>query len=232
MDNIKHIFFDLDHTLWDFDKNSKEALSEIFESMNLSDRIESFERFMKKYRQINKKYWDLYRQNKVNKTQVRIGRFEDTLKFFKFDDYIEKGKELGEAYVKLSPTKTHLFAGTHEVLFKLAQKYQLHIITNGFVEVQHIKLTKSNLTQYFNVVVCSEETGFKKPHKAVFNIALEKAGAKAAESIMIGDSKQADVYGGLKAGMDAIWFNPEKIKVKKSIKHIASLIELSTIFNV
>lgn len=232
MDNIKHIFFDLDHTLWDFDKNSKEALSEIFESMNLGGRIESFDRFMKKYRQINKKYWDLYRQNKVSKVQVRTGRFEDTLKFFKFEDFIDRGKELGDAYVALSPTKTHLFADTHEVLSKLKQKYQLHIITNGFVEVQHIKLNNSNLAQYFNVVVCSEETGFKKPHKAVFNIALDKAEALASESIMIGDSKLADVHGGLKAGMDAIWFNPEKVKVKKSIKHIATLIELSTIFNV
>ena len=93
-------------------------------------------------------------------------------------------------------------------------------------------MSNSNLAQYFNVIVCSEETGFKKPHKAVFNLALNKAGALPSESIMIGDSKQADVHGGLKAGMDAIWFNPEKLKVKKSIKHIAELNELSIIFNV
>ena len=181
---------------------------------------------------INKKYWDLYRQNKVTKEQVRTGRFEEVLKFFKFDDFVDKGKELGDAYVLLSPTKTHLFAGAHEVLKQLRQKYQLHIITNGFTEVQHIKLNHSNLAQYFNVVVCSEETGFKKPHKAVFKFALEKAGALASESVMIGDSKEADIQGGLKAGMDVIWFNPEKVKVKKSLKNIADLRELSTVFNV
>jgi putative hydrolase of the HAD superfamily len=232
MDNIKHIFFDLDHTLWDFEKNSKEALAEIFESMSLGEKIESFERFMKKYSQINKKYWDLYRQNKVTKEQLRLGRFEDTFRFFKLSDVTELAVKIANAYVTLSPTKTNLFEDTHEVLTKLNTKYQLHIITNGFVEVQHIKLSNSDLAKYFKVVVCSEETGFKKPHKAVFNFALEKAGAIASESFMIGDSRQADVQGGLRSGMGAIWFNPYKYKAAKSTMHIAELKELSTIFNV
>jgi putative hydrolase of the HAD superfamily len=232
MDKVKHIFFDLDHTIWDFDKNSREALSELFVQLELNKEIESFDRFMKKYRQINKKYWNLYRQNKVTKEQVRTGRFEDTLKFFNFTEFKHKGLELSNAYVSLSPTKTNLFPYTHDVLKRLSVKYKLHIITNGFVEVQHIKLEKSNLKQYFDVIVCSEETGEKKPHKDVFNLALNRANTIPEESVMIGDSKEADVNGALRVGMNAIWFNPGNVKAKSSLIQINCLSELSTIFTV
>ena len=155
MDNIKHIFFDLDHTLWDFDKNSEEALVDIYSKLNLEINVSSFQRFLKKYREINQRYWNLYRQNLVTKEQVRDGRFIDTLNFFKFDNAKELGCKMSQLYVETSPYKTNLFPYTHEVLIKLKSKYKLHIITNGFVEVQHIKLSKSSLTEYFDVIVCS-----------------------------------------------------------------------------
>jgi len=232
MDNIKHIFFDLDHTLWDFDKNSQEALIDIFTALNLGDRIISFDRFMKKYREVNQRYWNLYRQNLVTKAEVRDGRFIDTLAFFKFDNASELGDEMSQLYISSSPYKTNLFPHTHDVLTKLKSKFKLHIITNGFVEVQHIKLKQSNLEQYFNVVLCSEETGQKKPHKAVFNLAMKNAKARPSESIMIGDSWEADVIGGIKAGMTSVWFNPENQKAKKEVLQVQSLDELSTLFNV
>ena len=232
MDNIKHIFFDLDHTLWDFDKNSHQALVDIYAELKLGEQISSFDRFIKKYREINQRYWNLYRQNKVTKEQVRDGRFKDTLTFFKFNNANELGDEMSRLYIKTSPFKTNLFPHTHDILSKLKAKYKLHIITNGFVEVQHIKLDNSNLSQYFDVVVCSEETGHKKPHKDVFNLAMKLAKTTAIESVMIGDSYEADVIGGLKAGMKAIWFNPDNQQSKKELIQIQCLSELSTVFKV
>jgi len=232
MDNIKHIFFDLDHTLWDFDKNSHQALVDIFAELELGKSIKSFDRFLKKYKEINQRYWNLYRQNKVTKEQVRDGRFKDVLAFFKIEDVQEMGNKMSELYITTSPFKTNLFPNTHEVLTKLKSKYKLHIITNGFVEVQHVKLRESNLKQYFDVVVCSEETGHKKPHKDVFNLAMQLADATPNESVMIGDSYEADVIGGLKAGMKAIWFNPENQYSKKELVQVKCLSELSTLFNI
>lgn len=232
MGKIEHIFFDLDHTLWDFDKNSHETLSELFVELKLNIQIESFDRFLKKYREINKRYWNLYRQNLVTKAQVRDGRFKDTLAFFNIDDLDKISQDLSDNYVTAGPTKTNLFPFTHEILTKLNQSYTLHIITNGFKEVQNIKLEKSNLKQYFDVVVCSEETGHKKPHKAVFNEALKQANTTAPKSIMIGDSYEADIMGALKIGMKAIWFNPNNEIAKKTVQEITCLSELSTIFSV
>ncbi|MGV6861826.1 MAG: YjjG family noncanonical pyrimidine nucleotidase [Putridiphycobacter sp.] len=232
MSNIEHIFFDLDHTLWDFDKNSAEALNEIYGEKLQHHPIPSFERFIKKYREINNRYWGLYRQNKVTKNQVRSGRFVDTLDFFKIKNSKQIGEEISEHYVQLSPTKTNLFPNTHQTLQRLNQKYTLHIITNGFVEVQHIKLDRSNLKPYFDIVVCSEETGEKKPHQAVFNLALEKAKTSPDKSVMIGDNLEADIHGAKKVGMEAIWFNPNNLTTKKNIQQIQDLAELSTIFNV
>ena len=232
MDNIKHIFFDLDHTLWDFDKNSEEALTDIYAQLNLDLKINSFQRFLKKYREINQRYWNLYRQNLVVKAQVRDGRFIDTLNFFKFENANELGLEMSKLYVSTSPHKTNLFPFTHEVLSKLKSKYKLHIITNGFVEIQHIKLSNSNLSTYFDVIVCSEETGHKKPHKSVFDLAMEMASTTADESVMIGDSYEADVMGGLKAGMKAIWFNPDNQYSKKELVQVECLSELPVLFKV
>lgn len=228
MNHINHLFFDLDHTLWDFDKNSEEAIYEIFHAyqLNKSSKIPSFERFMKKYREVNDRYWNLYQQDKVTKKQIREGRFTDTLHFFKIEDAQPKGIEFGEKYVQISPTKTHLFPNTHQVLKQLQKTHQLHIITNGFTEVQYLKLEKSQLNSYFNTVVCSEETGKKKPHKDVFHFALNKAQAQAKESLMIGDNEEADVIGAKKSGLDAIWFNPKQKKSKHNHMVVKDLIEI------
>lgn len=232
MNNVKHIFFDLDHTLWDFEKNSQETLSDLFFELGLNLKVESFERFMKKYREVNNRYWNLYRQNIVTKEQVRNGRFKDTLDFFKLSNSEELSVHLGDKYISRSPTKTNLFPNTHQVLSKLKEKYQLHIITNGFKEVQYTKLEKSNLLQYFEVVVCSEETGKKKPHKDVFNLALSRAKTLPEESLMIGDNLEADIIGANKVGMKTVWFNPDQKQTKNNVVQIQDLIELSTILSV
>lgn len=229
MGKIKHIFFDLDHTLWDFEKNSQEAIYEMFDKYELS-KVVGFNRFLKKYKEINKRYWNLYQQEKVTKKQVREQRFIEALTFFKIENANELGLTLSQEYVNLSPYKTNLFPGTHETLSALKNNYKLHVITNGFVEVQHIKLTESKLSQYFDVIVCSEETGKKKPHKKVYEFALKKAKARPEESAMIGDNLKADVHGANKAGLKGVWFNPLFDDNLDKVVEINALSQLTELF--
>lgn len=207
---MKHIFFDLDRTLWDFEKNSENALKQIFENYNFIEHIRSFSAFHSKYKKINSELWNLYGKGKLEKPVLRYKRFHETLLFFNIDD-IDLAKQIAEEYVKTSPYQTILFPGAHQVLDELKNNgYQLHIITNGFKEVQHIKLQESKLTPYFDVIVCSEETGKTKPAKEVFDFALKKANANPKESIMIGDDYRVDVLGAERFGMPGILFDPHQ----------------------
>ena len=208
MKKLEHIFFDLDRTLWDFERNSKSALVQLFYELKLDNIIESFESFHEVYRKINAEYWEDYAKGRVSKEKLRVGRFHDTLVSFGQDD-IPLSSAMAEGYVKISPFQTHLFPGTKEVLQELSDKnYHLHIITNGFKEVQYIKLDNCGLRSFFDVVVCSEVVGKNKPSLAIYNYALEQAGCLAENAMMVGDDYIADVSGALKAGLQAILFDP------------------------
>ncbi len=211
MNSIKHIFFDLDHTLWDFDRNSAEALKEIYFELELNQEIESLTAFIKTYKEINAVYWHKYNHGKVTKSQVRTGRFLDTLKRFNLSNIPKKAEKLGNLYVQRSPNKTHIFPNVHETLTYLKSKYNLHIITNGFKEIQHLKLNNCDLTKYFDLILCSEEVGVNKPNPLVFKTALKKVNAKANESLMIGDNPETDILGAQNSGFQTILFNPHKI---------------------
>jgi putative hydrolase of the HAD superfamily len=228
----KHIFFDLDHTLWDFEQNSTLALSEIFIEFDLHQKLNcQFKDFIEVYHNINHNYWDAHKKNKVTREQLRNGRFIDTLVHFNLKDE-ELACAISDDYVKRSPYKKHLFEGAIRVLDYLKHKaYQLHIITNGFNEVQFIKLTESALLPYFDTITTSEHAGHNKPDEKIFIHALADAGAKKQESIMIGDNFEADIEGAIKAGIDAIWFNPNKEKTNsklnfKTIHHLLEIEEL------
>jgi len=227
---MKHIFFDLDRTLWDFEKNSHTTLLELIFQFNLIERgIDNAEDFIKKYKIHNARLWDLYRENKINKEKLRSKRFLMVLEEYGIDDK-DLAEQFGLAYIKQSPLKTKLSPFTHEVLSYLKNKYTLHIITNGFEEVQHIKLAAADLKQYFDIVVTSEEVGVKKPNSKIFEFALEQANAKAEQSIMIGDDLAVDVLGAEKAGMQGIYFNPNKEEHKEEVVHeIFCLSELMTL---
>lgn len=229
MENVKHIFFDLDHTLWDFEKNSSEALNEIFFEMKLDQEIADVRDFILAYQGINAQYWDLYNRGKVSKEQVRIGRFIDTLNRFEVSNVIEKAKHIGNTYIKKSPYKKHVFPDTYDTLEYLNNKYKLHIITNGFLEVQHIKLNNSNLTGYFNLILCTEEVGVNKPDPLVFRTALEKTNAKPEESLMIGDNPETDIKGAQNYGMHTILFNPEQHNYNVDTIEIQGLKELKSL---
>ncbi len=210
MKEIKHIFFDLDRTLWDFEKNSEETLQELFVEFELNNHIESFDAFYKKYIDINKNLWKLYRKNKITKEELRHKRFDETLKKLKVIKS-NLGKDFGEEYIKRSPQKTNLIEGTKEVLEHLKEKYSLHIITNGFKEVQYIKLNNSGISTYFQNIIISEEVGYNKPHIKIFRHAESLTKTSSVECLMIGDDYEPDVKGALNAGWKAIFFSNRKI---------------------
>ncbi len=226
MQGIKHIFFDLDHTIWDFEKNSSEAIHELFFAFNLDKKIESVSDFIETYQRINSIYWQKYRDGEINKETVRTGRFYDTFKEYNIDNLKDLAIEFGDQYIQLSPKKNHIFPHTHETLKYLDNKYPLHIITNGFKEIVDIKLRHSDLSQYFDIVICSEEIGVNKPNPLVFAKSLEKAGASPNESVMIGDSYEVDIQGAKNSGMKTIFFNPNKVDINTESIQIHCLSEL------
>lgn len=229
--NIKHIFFDLDRTLWDFEINSKETLSDIFFKFELKDLgVPCVEDFINKYQIHNEELWKLYRKDNIKKEELRSRRFNLTLKDYGI--YNEKlAFDIGEEYIRESPIKTKLFPFTIEVLEYLYPSYDLHIITNGFQEVQYVKLSNSNILKYFKNVVTSEEVGNKKPSPNIFNYALRVAHANINNSIMIGDDLEADIIGARSLGMDQIYFNPKKYSYNQQVTYdISCLSELMGIF--
>lgn len=229
MKNVKDIFFDLDHTLWDFEKNSTEAIYELFVENDLHKTIESFQNFIDDYQQINFSYWDKYNRGEIDKRTVRYGRFYELFEKYKIVDHIAFAEVFADQYIGIAPLKTNLFPDTHLVLQYLQKKYKLHLITNGFKEVLELKITRTDLKPYFDLILSAEDVGFNKPHPLVFETALEKTGASANESLMIGDSYEADIIGAKNAGMHTIHFNPKK-EPKKSesieIHRLRDLIDL------
>ncbi len=207
----KHLFFDLDRTLWDFEKSAIEAFEEIFEKHNLTVKgIADFHEFHKKYTAHNHRLWDLYREGMLEKDILRWKRFHLTLLDYGIDDKM-LAETLGVDYVEISPRKVNLFPHVMETLKYLAPKYHLHLITNGFQEVQEIKIKESGMDRYFERLITSEEAGVKKPDPKIFYYALEKTGALVDESLMIGDDYPVDIEGARKVGMDQVYFDPEGI---------------------
>ncbi|MBF2709715.1 YjjG family noncanonical pyrimidine nucleotidase [Flavobacterium soyangense] len=221
--NITDVFFDLDHTLWDFEKNSALAFETIFKMQNLAIDMQEFLHF---YVPINKAYWEKYRKDEITQKELRFGRLKDTFDLLKFaieDDLITF---LSEEYIFYLPKYNHLFEGTIEILDYLKPKYNLHIITNGFAEIQGNKLNNSYISKYFKTITNSEMAGVKKPNSLIFDYALDLAKAKKETSVMIGDCIEADVQGALDAGLDAILFSESNVQVADNIKQVNHLLEL------
>ena len=206
----KHVFFDLDRTLWDFDAAAEVAFERIYEKYDLKSLgIPSAHEFHEVYHPLNEELWVLYRADKITKDELNRTRFMKPLEHYGIHD-IELADHLSEDYVYWSPRIVRLVPGTMELLDYLRPKYHLHLITNGFQEVQHTKLNGSGLEPYFETLTVSEEVGVKKPNPEIFHYALRKAGAIAEESIMIGDEMAVDIDGARAAGMDTVMFNPKR----------------------
>ena len=214
----KHLFFDLDHTLWDFDANAKLALAKLHIDLDLvSKGVHDFDLFHKNYLRHNEKLWARYRNGYINQQELRIKRMWLTLLDFKIADE-ELTRQLSELFLQLLPTRTLLFPDTIETLDYLERKgYKMHLITNGFEETQHSKLKNSGLEKYFREVITSEGSQSLKPHKEIFDFALMKAGAHVHECIMIGDSLEIDIAGAQNAGMDQIFVNHTSLEAGNDI---------------
>jgi putative hydrolase of the HAD superfamily len=216
--------------LWDFDKNSEFALREILKEEKLEKVCGNFNNFHQKYVQENKRLWHDYGLGLLSKEVLRYERFYQTLLLFNMDD-LDLAKRMGDAYVDLSPRQTQLFPNAKETLNELQNiGFQMHIITNGFSEVQYIKLENCGLIKFFDVIVCSEIIGKNKPDPLIFSHALSKAKANAHNSLMIGDDYHADINGAIQSGMQAILFDPhekEKTNFEYVIKDLSEIPSLS-----
>jgi len=209
----KQLFFDLDHTLWDFDANARATLEQLHLDLRLVDKgVNDFDRFHKNYLQHNEKLWARYRNGYIKQEELRLKRMWLTLLDFHIADE-ELTRQLSELFLQLLPTRTILFPDTIEVLKYLADKnYKMHLITNGFEKTQHEKLKHSGLESFFQEVITSECSNSLKPQKEIFEYALEKAGARVEESIMIGDSLEVDIAGAMGIGMDQVHVNYNDIE--------------------
>ncbi len=226
----KHIFFDLDNTIWDFEKNSKETLIEMYHKHNLADLgVKDVNHFILKYQERNEMMWEQYRLGTIDKPTLRDKRFNLTFWDMGLDAETAPA-ELADDYLSMSPRKTILFPHAHEVLAFLEKKYKLHIITNGFEEAQHVKMRESKLSPYFQEVIISEHTGYRKPDNRIFDYAMKITGATTSDSIMIGDGLEVDILGARNVGWDTIYFNPDKKAHQEAVTHeISSLLELTKI---
>lgn len=226
----KHVFFDLDHTLWDFDKNSSETLSELFDYYGLQQKLHcNLDDFLNQYAEINLQLWHLYDLGKISKQDLRLKRFHQ---LFQLNKYYNNAlaTTIDEKYIQICPEKSHLIDGAIEILNDLKDKYTLHIITNGFEETQYRKLKSSKLITYFDTITTSENAQASKPQRSIFNYALKKASANYKESIMIGDNLKTDIQGSKNIGMDQVYFNAKKrVHNHKSTYEIFHLSELKNI---
>ena len=206
--HYKHLFFDLDHTIWDFETNAKDTLNDLFIQFQLQEKgIDSFAIFFQKYSHYNHMLWDRYTKGFIKQQELRWKRMWLTLLDYKIADE-ELSKNMATAFTDILPFKTNLFPYTVELLTYLKNKdYQLHLITNGFDSIQSKKLEQSKLQDFFGEVITSEASNSLKPNKEIFEFALQKAKANLNESIMIGDNIDADIEGALNINMDTIYVN-------------------------
>ncbi|MBI1837707.1 MAG: noncanonical pyrimidine nucleotidase, YjjG family [Flavobacteriia bacterium] len=230
MNSSRHIFFDLDRTLWDFEKNSQQALRILYTELDLNQKIANFYDFFHAYKRINNDLWIAYGKKKITKEELRTTRFRLTLaKFEIFDELLNE--KLNHGYIEISPNQTHIFPHAIETLTYLKkQGFNMHIITNGFKEVQYRKLKNCGFEPFFDVIICSEEVGVNKPAPEVFHYALKQANALAENSVMIGDDLHVDYYGAQNAGLKAILFDPDKIRrQRKGDFHVQYLNQIPVI---
>ncbi|ABG57991.1 YjjG family noncanonical pyrimidine nucleotidase [Cytophaga hutchinsonii] len=230
MKTYKTVFFDLDHTLWDFNLNCAETLQELYTIYELAQFGFSVPDFQKTYRHINDSMWAGFHRNEVTKEELRTERFPRTFQMLGIHaDNVPA--RIDTHFIELCPTKPHVHVNSFEILDYLKEKgYSLHIITNGFSETQHVKMKHSGLEKYFDSLIHADHTGYKKPEPQIFEYALQTTGSAAETSIMIGDDLYADVLGAKLMGIGNVFYNPEKKTHTEDIQfEITNLIELKHI---
>lgn len=209
----KHLFFDLDHTLWDFDRNSAESIAEIYETHRLRDRgVVSADVFSEAFIRINRKLWADYDRDLIAHEYIREQRFPLVLNALGVTDTAGCA-ELNTDYLRLLPQKAHLTESAREILDHLKGRYRMHIITNGFAEIQAVKMASADIAHYFDHVVTTQSANAKKPDPRIFEYALQASGAAVRESLMLGDNYEADILGANAVGLDTVFYDPNKERV-------------------
>jgi putative hydrolase of the HAD superfamily len=210
----QHLFFDLDHTLWDFERNAYECLHEIYDIHRLKDiGVKNLDEFLSTFSKINKKYWEMLDKNEITIEQLRRKRFQETINQLGAAISEEQGLHINDSFLELLPHKPHLIEGAIEILDYLAPKYQLHIISNGWQDVQVRKLESSEINHYFGEIITNEKANARKPHKEIFEYALKSTNASLSSSLMIGDNYEADIKGAMNINLDTVFYNPEKLQI-------------------
>lgn len=223
LSEIEHVFFDLDHTLWDFERNSALAFKAIFSKQKIEIDVDDF---LQVYKPINFRYWELYRNNSVTKEALRYGRLKESFDSLRFEACDATINLIADDYIEYLPNNNHLLEGSVEVLDHLSKTYKLHIITNGFEEVQQRKMVNSGILDFFQTITTSEEAGVKKPHPEIFEKALQKSKALPQRSVMIGDNLEADIIGASQFGLHAIYLRAEDQVSQDQFPQIQKLKEL------
>jgi putative hydrolase of the HAD superfamily len=225
----KSIFFDLDHTLWDYECNSREMLSDLHTSFNLAGRGIAFDDFHRHFKKINFALWDLYDRGMVDHNAIRDERFKQVLEQFHVQD-VRLSADLSHEYLYGCPKKCNLVPHAKEILEYLSGNYSLTIVTNGFDEIQSIKLLAGQITHYFHHVITSQKAGFKKPARGIFEYALSVNNLQCHEALMVGDNLLTDIAGARNAAIDSVFYNPDAVTHSEKVKHeIRSLSELRNI---
>jgi len=224
-EKVTDVFFDLDHTLWDFEKNSALTFDKILDNHNITIELPDF---LEVYIPLNLAFWKLYRENKISKEDLRYQRLKKVFNELKYQVSDETINQLAIDYIEHLSSYNHLFPNTFEVLDYLKPKYKLHIITNGFQEIQEKKMVKSNIRYYFDQIINSEMAGVKKPNPIIFELALQSAKTTSQHSIMIGDNIEADILGAQAVGFHAIHFNAHNDPQHRVCPMIHDLREIKT----
>jgi YjjG family noncanonical pyrimidine nucleotidase len=222
------LFFDLDHTLWDYDTNSTETLHEVFDNFNIAQRTEANkEQFVSVFNTVNDKLWANFNKGHIDRDVIKKQRFDKILKHFGIKDQ-DLSQQMSKEYIELCPTKTGLMPHAVEVLEYLHKKYPLYLLTNGFNEVQESKIASAKIGHYFKDMVTSETSGHRKPSIEIFQYTLNLASTMANSTVMIGDNLAADIHGAKNALLDTIYYNPKKTKHKSETDHEVSCLSQLT----
>ena len=230
MKTYQQLYFDLDHTLWDFERNSEETIAELYVSLKMEERgIPSARHLYESFQKANRWAWDQYHMDLLDKETLRINRFQIALAENGVDDEA-LSESMARFYLDVCPTKPHLVQGSIEILDYLAGKFPLHLISNGFAETTKMKVQNTPLSRYFHSVTTPTESGYKKPEMGMFLFALKQGNCLPEHALMIGDDLEADILGAQRCGMDQVYYNPEKKSHSaKTTYEIHSLDELKRI---
>lgn len=227
--NYQHLFFDLDHTLWDYERNSAEALLELYEYYGFAGMGLEYQVFLEVFHKVNNDLWDKFNCGQIERAELRDTRFSIILGKLGIDAALVPD-DIGLRYLQIAPQKSHVIPESHRVLDILKTRYRLHILSNGFDDVQLSKLRHAGLQRYFDRVITSDNSGSRKPEIRIFEYALEQTGADRSNSLFIGDNPKTDIDGARNSGIDHIFFNPGGLPLPYpdtfQIRHLDELLNI------